>query len=175
MNIERFEIEGLLLLEPRVFEDERGYFFETYSEKTMSEVGIDVRFVQDNISLSKKGVIRGLHFQREPYAQDKLVRVVRGEVLDVVVDLREGSPTYGKHQSVVLSDANHKMFFIPKGFAHGFAVLSDDALFEYKVSALYHPESEGGIIWNDSTLAIDWGIADPIVGKKDQALPGFKA
>lgn len=173
MNIERFEIEGLALIEPRVFEDERGYFFETFSERLMKEIGVDVSFVQDNLSRSNKGVIRGLHFQRPPFAQDKLVRVVRGEVLDVAVDLREGSPTYGKHQSVILSDSNHKMLFIPKGFAHGFSVLSDEVIFEYKVSAPYHPESEGGIIWNDPDLGIDWMVSNPIVGKKDQALPGL--
>jgi dTDP-4-dehydrorhamnose 3,5-epimerase len=174
MNVEKFEIPDLLLLEPRVFNDERGYFLETYNAKAFADIGIHVVFVQDNVSLSKKGVIRGLHFQKPPYAQDKLVRVVRGEVLDVAVDLRVGSPTYGKHQSVILSESNKKMLFIPKGFAHGFCVLSDEALFEYKVSAPYHPECEGGIIWNDADLAIDWKTEYSILGEKDQLLPAFK-
>lgn len=174
MNVERFEIPDLILLEPRAFADERGYFMETYSKKTFAEIGINVEFVQDNVSRSKNGVIRGLHFQRPPFAQDKLVRVVQGEVLDIVVDLRVGSPTFGKHQSVILSETNRKIFFIPKGFAHGFAVLSESADFEYKVTDLYHPESEGGIIWNDPKLGIDWTITEPIIGKKDQLLPLLK-
>lgn len=171
MNVKRFEIPGLALLEPRLFEDERGYFTETYSKKTFEEFGIDVEFVQDNFSRSHQGVIRGLHFQRPPHAQDKLVRVVRGEVIDVAVDLRAGSPTFGNHQSVILSESNRNIFFIPKGFAHGFLVLSEYADFEYKVSDFYHPECEGGIIWSDPDLGIEWGVTDPLVGKKDMILP----
>lgn len=174
MNIERFEIPGLALLEPKAFEDERGYFTETYSKRVFAELGIEVDFVQDNMSRSKKGVIRGLHMQRPPHTQDKLVRVVRGEIVDVAVDLRVGSPTYGKHQTVILSESNRKMFFVPKGFAHGFLVLSETADVEYKVSDFYYPETEGGVIWNDADLAIDWGTQDVIVGAKDLLLPTLK-
>lgn len=173
MNVERFEISGLLLLEPRIFKDERGYFTETYSKRTFADLGIQVDFVQDNASRSSKGVIRGLHFQRPPHAQDKLVRVVQGEVMDVVVDLRVGSPTFGKHQFVILSAENQKIFFIPKGFAHGFVVLSESADFEYKVSDLYYPETEGGILWSDPDLAINW-TPDFLLGAKDLALPLLK-
>jgi dTDP-4-dehydrorhamnose 3,5-epimerase len=174
MNIERFEIKGLVLFQPRVFKDERGYFMETYNKNVFAEAGIDVNFVQDNASHSAKGVIRGIHFQRPPHAQDKLVRVVRGEVLDVAVDLRTDSPTYGTYQTVILSEENRNIFFIPKGFAHGFSVLSDVADFEYKVSDFYHPECEGGIIWNDPDLAINWKVRTPIIGKKDMELPALK-
>jgi dTDP-4-dehydrorhamnose 3,5-epimerase len=181
MNVERFEIPDLMLIESCAFEDERGFFTETYSKKKFSEIGIDADFVQDNMSRSKKGVVRGLHFQRPPHAQDKLVRVIQGTVMDVAVDLRVGSPTYGKYQAVILSESNRKILFIPKGFAHGFITLSEFADFEYKASDFYHPETEGGIIWNDPDIAIDWhadslahGIPNLIIGAKDQMLPSIK-
>lgn len=151
------EISGVRILEPQVFGDSRGYFFESWNERDLPWLP---HFVQDNESMSGRGVIRGLHFQKPPYAQAKLVRVVSGEVLDVAVDLRKGSPTYGKHVAVTLSGENHRQLFIPEGFAHGFAVLSDIAVFQYKCSDFYHPESEGGIAWNDSDFGIGWGIPE---------------
>ncbi|MBR5699663.1 MAG: dTDP-4-dehydrorhamnose 3,5-epimerase, partial [Bacteroidales bacterium] len=155
MKIIKTPIEGLLIIEPRVFGDERGYFFESYSERDFIEAVGPVKFVQDNESKSRYGVLRGLHFQKEPYAQAKLVRVVSGAVLDVAVDLREGSPTFGQHFSVELTGENHRQFFIPKGFAHGFCVLSEEVVFQYKCDEFYHPEAEGGIAWDDPDLAID--------------------
>lgn len=146
------------MIEPQVFGDARGYFCETYNEARYRAAGIEARFVQDNQSCSSYGVVRGLHFQRPPYTQAKLVSCVRGSVLDVAVDLRKGSPTYGQHYSVVLSDENHLQFFIPKGFAHGFSVLSETALFSYKCDELYHPEADGGILLMDEALGIDWQI-----------------
>jgi dTDP-4-dehydrorhamnose 3,5-epimerase len=165
MNINTTPIEGLLIIEPKVFEDERGYFFESFSSKKFND---KINFVQDNESMSNKGVIRGLHFQAPPFAQDKLVRVIKGEVLDVAVDLRKNSPTYGKHFSVLLSGKNKKQFFIPKGFAHGFSVLEDDTIFAYKVTEFYHPETEQSILFDDTTLNIDWKISDTLVSKKDR-------
>lgn len=160
MTIVKTEINGVFVIEPRVFGDNRGYFFESYNERDFAEkTGIDVRFVQDNESRSHFGVVRGLHFQLPPFAQAKLVRVVEGRVLDVAVDIRRGSPTYGHHVAVELSAENKRQFFLPKGFAHGFAVLSDIAVFQYKCDEYYHPEAEGAIAWNDPTLAIDWRIA----------------
>ena len=155
--VENCEIEGLKIITPTVFGDERGYFMETYNYKDFKEAGIDLKFVQDNQSASKKGVLRGLHFQIN-YPQDKLVRVIRGEVFDCVVDLRKGSETYGKWHGVILSEENKKMFFIPKNFAHGFLVLSDYAEFTYKCTDFYHPNDEGGIIWNDPDIGIEWPI-----------------
>ena len=159
MKIIETGIQGLLVLEPEIFGDDRGYFFESFSRKKFEEVtGIHVDFVQDNESRSSYGVVRGLHFQKAPYAQAKLVRVVRGRVLDVAVDLRPDSPTYGRHHAVELSEENHLQMFIPKGFAHGFSVLSEDAVLQYKCDEYYTPESEWGIAWNDPDLNIDWGI-----------------
>ena len=177
MNVIKTPIEGLLVIEPRIFGDERGYFFESFSERDFAEaVGRPVKFVQDNESKSRYGVVRGLHFQRAPYAQSKLVRVVSGAVLDVAVDLRKGSPTFGRHFSVELTGENHRQFFIPKGFAHGFSVLSDEVVFQYKCDAYYHPEAEGAIMWNDPDLAIDWRLpaADIILSAKDSRNPSLK-
>ena len=158
MEVIKTEIEGVFIIEPRVFGDARGYFFESYSKRDFEEkVGL-IDFVQDNESMSKKGVMRGLHFQRPPYAQNKLVRCVKGRVLDVAVDIRKGSPTYGMHVAVELNDENHRQLFIPRGFAHGFVVLSDMAVFQYKCDNFYHPEAEGGISVLDDSLGIDWQI-----------------
>lgn len=165
------DIEGVLIIEPRVFKDPRGYFFESFSQREFIEaVGREVTFVQDNESCSSRGVIRGLHFQAPPHAQAKLVRVVEGCVLDVAVDLREGSPTFGKYVAVELSDKNHLQLFIPRGFAHGFAVLSERVVFQYKCDSYYCPESEGGIAWDDSELAIDWHLEEDeiILSDKDR-------
>jgi dTDP-4-dehydrorhamnose 3,5-epimerase len=158
MNIIQTEIPGLVIIEPRIFEDARGYFFESFSQREFDEKVCPVTFVQDNESKSSYGVMRGLHFQRPPFTQTKLVRCVRGAVLDVAVDIRRGSPTYGQHVAVELTEDNHRQFFIPKGFAHGFAVLSDTAVFQYKCDEFYHPESEGGISLDDPSLGIDWRI-----------------
>ena len=175
MNIIQTPIEGLLVIEPRVFRDARGYFVETYNEARYREAGIDAKFVQDNQSCSSYGVVRGLHFQKPPYAQAKLVCCTVGRVLDVAVDLREGSPTYGQWYSVELSDENKRQFFIPKGFAHGFSVLSESAIFTYKCDEFYHPEAEGGILLNDKDLAIDWMIPEQarIISDKDTKHPTF--
>ena len=163
MNIVKTEIEGVLIIEPRLFRDARGYFFESFSEWEFEEkvapiLGHGVHFCQDNESMSSYGVMRGLHFQRPPYTQSKLVRCVKGRVLDVAVDIRKGSPTYGKHVAVELTEDNHRQFFIPKGFAHGFSVLSETAVFQYKCDNFYHPEADGGISILDDTLGIDWKI-----------------
>ena len=169
MKIIKTQIDGLLIIEPRVFGDERGYFFESYSERDFTDAVGSVKFLQANESKSRYGVLRGLHFQKEPYAQAKLVRVVSGGVLDVAVDIRKGSPTFGQHFSVELTGENHRQFFIPKGIAHGFCVLSEDVVFQYKCDEFYHPEAEGGIAWNDPDLAIDWRLpaADLILSPKD--------
>lgn len=176
MKIIDTDIPGLKILEPRVFTDSRGYFFESYSKKLFDKEVANVDFVQDNESCSSYGVIRGLHFQRPPFCQAKLVRCVKGKVLDVAVDLRKGSPTYGHHVAVELSEDNHRMFFIPHGFAHGFSVLSDLAVFQYKCDDYYHPEAEGGISLLDPELAIDWQIAcaDAILSDKDRNHPLLK-
>ena len=177
MNIIKTNIEGVLIVEPKIFGDARGYFFESFNAKVFKEqTGIDVSFVQDNESKSCYGVVRGLHFQKPPYAQAKLVRVVEGRVLDVAVDIREGSPTYGKYTAVELSAENKRQFFIPKGFAHGFAVLSETAVFQYKCDEYYQPESEGAIAWDDPTLAIDWMIFkdQALLSEKDRHHPLFK-
>lgn len=176
MAIIKTPIEGVVIIEPKIFSDDRGYFFESYNEAQLAEEGgITAHFVQDNESCSSYGVLRGLHFQRPPHAQAKLVRVVRGRVLDVAVDIRSGSPTYGKYVSVELSEDNHRQLFLPRGMAHGFVVLSDKAIFQYKCDNQYHPESEGGIIWNDPTIAIDWGIEPSavILSEKDKKSPLF--
>lgn len=169
-------IEGLCIIEPKVHSDERGYFMETYNANDMKEAGLDINFVQDNQSASVKGVLRGLHFQKQ-FPQTKLVRVIKGEVFDVAVDLRNGSPTYGKYHSELLSAENRKQYLIPKGFAHGFLVLSDEAEFCYKCDDFYHANDEGGIIWNDKDLNIKWPIEDEkelIISTKDQMLGRFK-
>lgn len=176
MKVIRTDIEGLAVIDPAVFSDARGYFFEAFNEKRFAAEVAPVDFVQDNESKSYYGVVRGLHFQRPPYAQAKLVRVVKGRVLDVAVDLRVGSPTYGKHFSVELSDENHRMLFIPRGFAHGFSVLSEEVVFQYKCDNYYHPESEGALAWNDPDLGIDWGIPEDkvILSVKDAKNPFLK-
>ncbi len=158
MNVIKTGIEGLVIIEPRLFKDDRGYFFESFSQKEFNEKVAPVTFVQDNESQSCYGVIRGLHFQKPPYTQSKLVRVIKGCVLDVAVDIRKGSPTFGQHVAVELTGENHLQFFIPKGFAHGFAVLSEEAVFQYKCDEFYHPESEGAVAWDDPDLGIDWRI-----------------
>lgn len=173
MEIVTTPIADLKVIRPQVFHDERGYFFEPYNKQRYAEAGITEEFVQDNQSLSNKGAIRGLHFQAPPFAQGKLVRVVRGAVLDVVVDIRKGSPTYGMHYSLELNEDNKLLFWIPPGFAHGFATLHDNTIFEYKCTNVYNKASEGGILWNDSQLNISWGIGNPIISGKDQLLPSF--
>ena len=173
MTVIKTDIEGLLIIEPRVFSDQRGYFFESYSERDFEAAVGAVHFVQDNESMSSRGVIRGLHFQRPPFTQTKLVRCVRGAVLDVAVDIRKGSPTFGQHVAVELSEDNHRQFFIPKGFAHGFSVLTETAVFQYKCDEFYHPEADGGIQLDDPTLGIDWHIPtqEAIRSQKDLNLP----
>lgn len=174
MEFTECTIPGLLLIKPRLFEDERGYFCETYHKEKFREAGIVDEFVQDNQSLSHRHVLRGLHFQREPMAQGKLVRVLRGGVLDVAVDLRKGSSTYGKHELVELNEKNHLMFWIPAGFAHGFLTLEDNTLFVYKCTQPYNRESEGGIRWDDPELGIDWGSGTYTVSARDQELPTLR-
>ena len=173
MEVIKTDIEGVVIIEPRIFKDARGYFFESFSAKEFQEKVCPTTFVQDNESYSNYGVVRGLHFQKPPYTQSKLVRVIKGAVLDVAVDLRKGSPTYGKHVAVELTGENHRQLFIPKGFAHGFSVLSDEVLFQYKCDNFYAPQSEGGIAWNDPALQIDWRIpADKILlSEKDTKHP----
>lgn len=175
MNVIPTAIEGVVIIEPRVFHDERGYFFESWSQRDFDAAVRPVRFVQDNESMSTRGVIRGLHFQRPPYAQSKLVGCVLGRVLDVAVDIRRGSPTYGRHVAVELSADTHRRLFIPRGFAHGFAVLSDTAVFAYKCDNYYHPEAEGGISIADASLGIDWRVepASAILSVKDTRHPSF--
>lgn len=175
MKVVETGFEGLFVLEPRVFADERGYFFESFNSQTFKSSGLDFDWVQDNQSHSKRGVIRGLHFQKPPYAQTKLIRVLKGEILDVVVDLRHDMPTYGKSFSVVLSSQNNLQLLVPKGFAHGFSVLSEEADVLYKCDALYNKESESGILFNDALLGIDWQLTKDkmILSEKDLVLPAF--
>lgn len=176
MEVIKTDIDGVVIIEPRIFTDTRGYFFESYSKREFDEKVRPVDFVQDNESMSSYGVMRGLHFQRPPFTQSKLVRCVRGRVLDVAVDIRKGSPTYGRHVAVELSEDNHRQFFVPRGFAHGFAVLSDVAVFQYKCDNYYHPEADGGISIADESLGIDWQI-DPsqaILSEKDLKHPLLK-
>ena len=158
MEVIKTAIEGVVIIEPRLFNDQRGYFFESFSQREFDEKVRPVHFVQDNESKSSYGVLRGLHFQKPPFAQSKLVRVIKGAVLDVAVDIRKGSPTFGQHVAVELTEDNHRQFFIPKGFAHGFAVLSETAVFQYKCDNFYHPEADGGISILDESLGIDWRI-----------------
>lgn len=174
MEIVKTSIEGLLIIKPDVFKDERGYFFESYNKEHFLKHGLDMTFVQDNESKSGKGVLRGLHFQKPPYAQGKLVRVVKGSVLDVAVDIREGSPTYGKWEATVLSEENKEMFWIPEGFAHGFVTLEENTVFTYKCTNVYNKESEGSLRWNDPDINIDWNIDNPILSEKDKISPLFK-
>jgi dTDP-4-dehydrorhamnose 3,5-epimerase len=158
INVLHTEIPGVVIIEPKVFGDERGYFFESWSQKDFNELVRPVTFVQDNESKSCYGVLRGLHFQKGKNAQSKLVRVIKGRVLDVAVDIRRGSPTFGKHVAVELTEDNHRQFFVPRGFAHGFVVLSEEAIFQYKCDNLYDPQSEGALAWNDSDIGINWGV-----------------
>ena len=176
MNIIKTEIDGVVIIEPRLFKDDRGYFFESYSERDFNKQVGEIHFVQDNESKSSYGVMRGLHFQRPPFTQSKLVRCVKGAVLDVAVDIRKGSPTYGQHVAVELTEDNHRQFFIPRGFAHGFAVLSPEAIFQYKCDNFYHPEGDGGISILDTSLGIDWRIPTEhaILSEKDTKHPLLK-
>lgn len=176
MNFIETPIKGLLIIEPKVWRDERGYFFESFNQKTFAETGISLEFVQDNQSFSQKGALRGLHAQANPFAQGKLVRVIQGRVLDVAVDIRTNSPTYGQHFSIELSAENFKMLWVPPGFLHGFATLEDQTIFIYKVTSLYDKNSEIGVIWDDTDLQINWGITheEAIVSEKDQQLMSFK-
>ena len=176
MNVIETEIPGVVVIEPRVFEDPRGYFFESFSQRDFDSQVREVKFVQDNESKSSYGVLRGLHFQKPPHAQSKLVRVVKGSVLDVAVDIRKGSPTFGKYVAVELSEQNHRQFFIPRGFAHGFVVLTDEVVFQYKCDNFYAPQSEGAVAWNDPDLNIDWKVpADKILlSDKDRRHPLLK-
>ena len=173
MKVTNTDIEGVVILTPRIFIDERGYFFESWSRHEFEEKIGKIDFCQDNESMSTYGVIRGLHFQNPPYAQSKLVRCIKGRVLDVAVDIRKGSPTYGKHIAVELTEDNHRQMFIPKGFAHGFSVLSETALFQYKCDNFYHPEADGGICITDQTLGIDWKIplSEALLSEKDKKHP----
>lgn len=173
MKTHATSIAGVWIIEPQVFSDARGYFFESYQKEKFQNSGIQAEFIQDNESMSQKNTVRGLHFQAPPYAQGKLVRVVQGRVYDVCVDIRKGSATYGKHFGIELSAQNHLMLWIPVGFAHGFSVLEDNTIFLYKCTEVYHKESEGGILWNDTNLNIDWKVSRPIVSEKDQKLPSF--
>ena len=170
MEVIKTEIDGVVIIEPRIFKDDRGYFYESFSQREFEEKVCRTTFVQDNQSKSSYGVLRGLHFQKPPYCQSKLVRCIKGAVLDVAVDIRKGSPTFGKYVAVELSEDNHRQFFVPRGFAHGFAVLTDEAVFQYKCDNFYNKESEGAVAWNDPELAIDWRIpADKVLlSEKDR-------
>lgn len=176
MNVIKTDIDGLVIIEPRVFGDSRGYFFESFSERDFKREVADVDFVQDNESKSSYGVVRGLHFQRPPYAQAKLVRVVKGKVLDVAVDLRKESPTFGRYVAMELSEENHRQMFIPRGFAHGFSVLSEEVIFQYKCDNYYAPQSEGAVAWDDPDLDIDWKIpaGKVLLSEKDKKHPRLK-
>ncbi len=175
-EVETFDVAGLVLIKPRIFGDARGYFFESYSKKDLLNAGIHADFVQDNQSYSSKGILRGLHFQKKPYAQSKLVRVSQGKVFDVAVDIRASSPTFGQYIGVELSDQNHAIFYIPKGFAHGYLVLSETAIFQYKCDDYYAPAAEDGLQYNDPDISIQWPVIDvPIrVSDKDAVLPRLK-
>ncbi|MBO5107839.1 MAG: dTDP-4-dehydrorhamnose 3,5-epimerase [Bacteroidales bacterium] len=176
MNVIETDIDGLVIIEPRVFGDSRGYFFESFSERDFKREVADVDFVQDNESKSSYGVVRGLHFQKLPYAQAKLVRVVKGKVLDVAVDLRKESPTFGRYVAMELSEENHRQMFIPRGFAHGFSVLSEEVIFQYKCDNYYAPQSEGAVAWDDPDLDIDWKIpaGKVLLSEKDKKHPRLK-
>ena len=181
IEVRKTDIDGVLIIEPKVFGDSRGYFFESFSQRDFDEkvapiLGHKINFVQDNESKSRYGVLRGLHFQLPPYTQSKLVRVVKGRVLDIAVDIRKGSPTYGKWVSCELTEDNHRQFFVPKGMAHGFCVLSEEAVFQYKCDDFYHPEAEGGIAWDDPDIAVHWPIPveDISLSERDRRHPRFK-
>lgn len=174
MQVEQTGIEGLIIIKPAVFEDPRGYFFESYNREKFHQAGVTTEFVQDNQSLSQPGVLRGLHFQEPPFAQAKLVRVIKGAVLDVAVDLRKSSPTYGKHVAVELTEENKMMFLVPEGFAHGFLTLRPDTIFTYKCSNFYNKASEQCIMWNDPDLNINWGTTEPVLSEKDSAGTAFR-
>jgi dTDP-4-dehydrorhamnose 3,5-epimerase len=173
MDVITTPIPDLLIIQPKVFEDERGYFYESYNKASFEKHGIFADFVQDNQSLSQKGVLRGLHFQNPPFAQGKLVRAIKGAILDVAVDLRKNSETYGRHFDIELNEKNKTMLWIPPGFAHGFLTLTNDTIFSYKCSNIYNKESEDSIDWNDPTLGINWGIIDPILSEKDKKAKTF--
>ena len=178
MTVKETHLSGCFVIEPQVFGDDRGYFFESFNQKTFEEkTGLEINFVQDNQSMSQRGVLRGLHFQKGAFAQAKLVRVIKGKVLDVVVDVRPESATYGQSFSIVLSEENQKQLFVPRGFAHGFSVLEDNTIFSYKCDNYYNKESEGGIIYNDKDLNIDWKLSEAEVqlSEKDKLLPEFKS
>ncbi len=175
MQVHQTDIPGLLIIEPQVFADERGFFLEAYNRDRYRDAGIPDVFIQDNLSLSKKGVLRGLHYQAPPMAQGKLVSVLQGAVLDVAVDIRFGSPTFGRHAAVELSASNHKQFWIPAGFAHAFLALEDDTLFTYKCTNLYSKEHDRGVLWNDPAIGIQWPIEAPLVSPKDQQQPLLEA
>ncbi len=176
MNIIETPIKDLVIIEPKVWKDDRGYFFESYNQEVLKKAGITAEFVQDNQSYSHKGALRGLHAQAIPYAQGKLVRVIQGKVLDVAVDIRKNSPTFGEHFKIELSGENNTMFYVPPGFLHGFVTLEDKTIFSYKCTNLYQKDAEVGVIWNDKDLGIDWGIAasDALISPKDAILPAFK-
>ena len=174
MQILETPIQGLLVIKPNIFEDERGYFFESWSQKAFQDIGLDLNFVQDNQSLSQKGVLRGLHFQNPPFAQGKLVRVIKGSVIDVAVDIRKDSITYGQYFSIELSEKNNKLFWIPAGFAHGFVALEDDTIFSYKCTEVYNKKSEESLLWNDTQLNINWRETNPLVSNKDMNAKRFK-
>ena len=177
MKVKHSKLKGCFIIQPSVFEDQRGYFFESFNQERFNAVtGKDVKFIQDNEAKSTRGVLRGLHFQNPPFAQAKLVRVIKGKVLDVAVDIRKDSPTYGMYQSVILSGNNKKQFFVPRGFAHGYVVLSDSAIFSYKVDNVYSPVHDNGITWKDETFNIDWKVEESeiILSKKDENLQCFE-
>lgn len=174
MKVQQTAIDGVIVIEPQVFGDDRGYFFESFNSKSWAEeLGTTPKFVQDNESKSHRGVLRGLHFQQPPFAQGKLVRVVHGSVLDVAVDIRKKSPTYGQHIAVRLSGDNKKQLYVPEGFAHGFVTLEDHTIFSYKCTDFYAPDHEGGLLWNDPELNIDWGINNPLIAEKDKDYTNF--
>lgn len=174
MEVTNVLLDGALVIQPKVFYDDRGYFYETYNADAYAKIGIKASFMQDNQSLSQKGALRGLHFQAPPFDQGKLVRVIKGAVYDVIVDIRKNSPTYGQHFGIELTEKNFTIFWVPPGFAHGFVTLEDDTIFSYKCTNVYNKASEGGILWNDPSLNINWYIETPIVSEKDKALPHFE-
>lgn len=174
MEVIKTKIDGLLIVQPKIFSDDRGYFFESYNEHVFKKNGINALFLQDNQSLSNSGVLRGLHFQAPPFAQGKLVRVITGAVLDIAVDIRKNSPTYGEHVAIELSEQNKTMFYIPEGFAHGFLTLQNSTIFSYKCTNVYHKDSEGTVLWNDPDLKINWNIQNPTLSEKDLNGTPFK-
>lgn len=174
MNFRQTELDDVYIVEPDIYRDERGYFLETYRELYLDDLGVEIKFVQDNFSLSVKNVVRGLHYQKAESSQYKLIMVCSGEILDVVVDLRRSSSTFGRHVSLLLNDQSHKMVLVPDGFAHGFSVLSDEASVYYKCSTYYNPQMERGVHWNDPELGIDWKVTDPVISEKDRSQPLLK-